>query len=185
MRLLVVVVGYNLFIGHSLPVRAVNDSPYVPIAISITIHNRCRAVGVSMGMFRGSDARETLHLARSMISWDAHFQRVPRVAQVLGCEHGYLFANEKGGLCRGQQNIIGSWLCETHRESVTADVVGADRQISYLQILDAVYVEALVKNAVLHDAVAFPRGHGTGSQGVPGSLDMALYPLKARCQHMS
>ena len=65
----------------------------------------------------------------------------------------------------------------TYRKSVAADIVGADRQIGHLQILDAVDVESLVQDTVLDNLVAFSWSHAAGTKRMPRGLAVPLYPF--------
>lgn len=47
----------------------------------------------------------------------------------------------------------------THRESVAADIIGADGQVGYLEVLDTMDIETLVQDTVLDDTVPLPRCH--------------------------
>lgn len=91
-----------------------------------------------------------------MVVGHLHVQRCTGVAQVLASQHSTLLANE-----------------QCSRVCVTANVIGADRQVSNLEALDAVDVEAFVQHAVLDNAVAVPGRHGACAQGVPGGLNVA------------
>jgi hypothetical protein len=98
-----------------------------------------------------------------MIIRDLHLQSLATVAQVLGNKHSALLTNQEGrGICR---IIISQKSQESRRKqvlltSVAANIVRADGQISYLEVLDTVDVQALVEHAVLNNAVALFRGHG-------------------------
>jgi hypothetical protein len=91
-----------------------------------------------------------------VVGWDLHVESAAAVAQVLTRKHGALLSNE-----------------ERSRVCVATDVVGADGQVGDLEALDAVDIQALVKNTVLDDGVAVPGSHGAGTERVPGGLDVA------------
>lgn len=91
-----------------------------------------------------------------MVLRHLHVKSGATVSKILARKHSALLANE-----------------ERSAVSVAADVVGADGQISNLEALDAVDVEALVEHTVLDDGVAVPGGHGARAEGVPGGFDVA------------
>lgn len=66
---------------------------------------------------------------------------------------------------------------ETYREGVAADVVGADREIRDLQVLDAMDVQSRVQDTMLDNTVALPWSHAASAEGVPGSLAVTLHPF--------
>ena len=76
-----------------------------------------------------------------------HLERVPTVPEILGDEHGGLFANQQGRAVR-----------------VAADVVGADGQVGAFEPAHPVHVEPRVQDAVFDDRVAGARGHGAGAE---------------------
>jgi hypothetical protein len=57
--------------------------------------------------------------------------------------------------------------------SVASDIVRTNTQISDLEALYAVNVEAFVEDAVFDDGVSFAGCHGTCAEGVPGSFYVA------------
>lgn len=77
-----------------------------------------------------------------MVIRHLHVKRRTTVAQVLTSQDSALLTNE-------QRSRVG----------VAADIVGADGQVSNLEALDAVDIEALVQDTVLDDAVAVPGRH--------------------------
>jgi hypothetical protein len=85
-----------------------------------------------------------------------HIKRGTTVAQILSSEHSALLTNK-----------------QRSRVRIAADVVGADGQVSDLEALDTVHVEALVQDTVLDDAVAVPGRHRARAERVPGGLDVA------------
>lgn len=91
-----------------------------------------------------------------MVSWHLHIKRRATVAQVLSSQDSALLTNE-----------------QRSRVRVAADVVGADGQVSDLEALDAVHVEAFVQHAVLDNAVTVLGRHRAGAEGVPGGFDVA------------
>jgi hypothetical protein len=91
-----------------------------------------------------------------MVVWNLHVQRLARVSKILARQHGALLANQQGGTVR-----------------VAANVIGTDGQVSNLEALDAVDVEALVENTVFDDGVAVAWGHGARAEGVPCCFDVA------------
>lgn len=95
-----------------------------------------------------------------MVVGDLHVQRAAAVAQVLTRKHCTLLSNEK---------------CS--RVCVATDVVGADGQIGNLETLDAVDVKALVEDTMLDDGVAVLGSHGTSTERVPGSFNVAYGTL--------
>ena len=66
---------------------------------------------------------------------------------------------------RAVESVIVSHKCSLRwrkgrcRTGVASDVVGADRKIGNLEVLDAMDVQALVQDTVLDDAVALLRSH--------------------------
>jgi hypothetical protein len=91
-----------------------------------------------------------------MVLWHLHIQSRTTVSKILTRQHGALLANQQRSAVR-----------------VAANIVGTDGQVSDLETLDAVDVEALIQDAVLDDGVAFARSHGTCSEGMPCCLDVA------------
>lgn len=76
-----------------------------------------------------------------------HLQRVTTVAKALRNEHSRLFANQESGAI-----------------SVAADVIRADRQVSTLKALDAMDVEAWIKDTMLDNGVALFGCHVAGAE---------------------
>ena len=76
-----------------------------------------------------------------------HIQRTATVPQIFCHQHRRLFANHECG-------AVG----------VAADVIGTDTQVGALEPLNAVYVEALVEDAMFDDAITVTRGHGAGAE---------------------
>ena len=76
-----------------------------------------------------------------------HLQRITTVAKILRNEHRRLFINQ-----------------ESSAISVATDVIRADRQLRTLQTLDAMDVEAWIKDAVLDNGVAFLGCHAAGAE---------------------
>ena len=62
-------------------------------------------------------------------------------------------------------------------EGVASDVVRADRQVRYLEVLDTVDIESLVEHTVLDDVVTLSRCHGAGTKRMPSCLNVTLNPL--------
>jgi hypothetical protein len=91
-----------------------------------------------------------------MVVWNLHVQRLARVSKILARQHSALLANQQGGTVR-----------------VAANVIGTDGQVSNLEALDAVDVEALVENTVFDDGVAVAWSHGARAEGVPCCFDVA------------
>jgi hypothetical protein len=100
--------------------------------------------------------RQTLDLPWRIIIRHLHIERTSTVPQILTRQHRTLLTNKQ---------------CSAVR--VAAHIIRTDRQISYLEALDAMHIQALVEHAVLDDRVAFARGHGARAEGVPCGLDMA------------
>lgn len=91
-----------------------------------------------------------------MVIRNLHIQRSTRVAQVLTRQDSTLLANQQRSTVR-----------------VAAHVIGTDGQVSDLEALDAVHVQALVEYTVLDDRVAVARRHGARAERVPGGFDVA------------
>ena len=72
-----------------------------------------------------------------MLRWNLHLQRLATVPQILSDQHHRLLPNHQGSAL-----------------SVAADIIRTDRQIRTFQVPGAVYVEALVEDAVLDDGIA-------------------------------
>lgn len=85
---------------------------------------------------------QSYNLPGGMVGRHLHIKRRATIAQILSSKYSALLANK-----------------QRSRVRVTADIVRADGQISDLEALDAVHVEALVQHAVLDDAVALSGGH--------------------------
>lgn len=77
-----------------------------------------------------------------MVIWNLHIQRRARVSEILSGKYSALLTNE-----------------QRSRISVAANVVWADGQVGDLEILDAVNVQALVKDTVLDNGVTLTWGH--------------------------
>jgi hypothetical protein len=90
-----------------------------------------------------------------MILRHLHIQSRTTISKILTCQHGALLANQQRSAVR-----------------VAAHVVGTDGQVSDLEALNAVDVEAFVQDTVLDDGVAFAGSHGAGSEGVPRCFDV-------------
>ena len=91
-----------------------------------------------------------------MVSRHLHIKCGTTVAKVFSSENSTFLTNEQCGRVR-----------------VATNVVRADGQVSNLEALDAVNVEAFVEHAVLDNAVAVLGRHGACAQGVPGGFDVA------------
>ena len=76
-----------------------------------------------------------------------HLERITTVAQILRDEHSRLLTNEQRGAVR-----------------VTAHVVRADREVSALETLDAMDVEARVEDTIFDDAIALTGSHAACTQ---------------------
>jgi hypothetical protein len=95
-----------------------------------------------------------------MVGRNTHLKCITRVSEILSRKHSTLLTNQQSG-----------------REGVAANVVRTDRQIRDLEILDAVDIETLIEHTMLHDIITLARRHGTGPEGVPGGLAVALDPF--------
>jgi hypothetical protein len=91
-----------------------------------------------------------------MVLRHLHIQSRTTVSKILTRQHGALLANQQRSTVR-----------------VAAHVVGANGQVSDLEALDAMDVEAVVEDAVLDDGVTFAGSHGACSEGVPCCFDVA------------
>ncbi len=99
-------------------------------------------------MLDTSKPSQSSRLVRSIVpDGHLHLQCVTTVAKILRNEHSRLFAKQ-----------------ESSAISVAADVIRADRQVSTLKALDAMDVEAWVKDTVFDNGVTLFGCHAAGAE---------------------
>lgn len=84
-----------------------------------------------------------------------HLERIPTIPQILRDEHSRLLTNE-------QRRAV----------SVATHIVGADRQVSALETLDAMDVEARIEDTVFDDAIALTGSHAACTQTLTDALSV-------------
>lgn len=90
-----------------------------------------------------SKSRRASSLIRTLVpDRHLHLQRIATIAWILCNKHSRLFADQ-----------------QRSATSIATDVIRADRQVSALEALDAMDVEARVEDAVFDDGVALFRRH--------------------------